>query len=107
VIRWRLRQVMAVREIWTGTRLVELLSTKAGLDLSLVSVRYLMNEKPKQLRLVTLEALCVALDCSPWDIMDWSPNQARKAARERLTGNPGRATKAQSVRPALYPEEDF
>lgn len=107
MIQWRLRQLMAAREIWTGTRLVELLRTKAGLELSLVSVRHLMNEKPKQLRFVTLEALCVALDCSPWDIMDWSPNEARKTARERLTGSPVRLTRPQPSRPALYPEEDF
>lgn len=106
MIQWRLRQVMAAREIWTGTRLVELLRTKAGVELSNVSVRQLMNEKPKQVRLATLEALCVALDCSPWDIMEWSPAEALKAARERLKGEPMRLTKV-PAKPAMYPEEDF
>jgi DNA-binding Xre family transcriptional regulator len=107
VIQWRLRQVMAAREIWTGTRLVELLRKKAGVELSLVSVRQLINEKPKQLRLTTLEALCVALDCSPWDIMDWSVGEALKVARERLKGDPVRLAKSKSGQAVLYPEEDF
>lgn len=107
MIRWRLRQVMAAREIWTGKRLLDLLRTKAGIDLSHVAVMRLVNEKPKQVRLATLEALCVALDCSPWDIMDWSPEEAQMEAAERLKGNPVRLVSPPAAKPALFPEEDF
>lgn len=107
MIQWRLRQVMAAREIWTGQGLLELLRTKAGVDLSHVAVMRLVKEKPKQVRLVTLEALCVALDCSPWDIMDWSPDEARREAAQRLKGKPVRLVSPPSTKPTLFPEEDF
>jgi putative transcriptional regulator len=107
MIQWRLRQVMAAREIWTGQRLLELLRTKAGVDLSHVAVMRLVKEKPKQVRLATLEALCVALDCSPWDIMDWSPEEAQRDAQERLKGDPVRLVTPRPTKPSLFPEEDF
>lgn len=107
MIQWRLRQVMAVREIWTGKRLMELMESKAGVRLSHPSVMQLVNEKPKQVRLTTLEALCVALDCSPWDILQWSPSEALEAARERLNGEPVRLMTSPTKQPVLYPEEDF
>lgn len=107
MIQWRLRQVMAAREIWTGQGLLELLRTKAGVELSHVAVMRLVKEKPKQVRLVTLEALCMALDCSPWDIMDWSPDDARREAAGRLKGKPVRLVSPSPPVPTLFPEEDF
>lgn len=107
MIRWRLRQVMAEREIWTGMRLLELIRSKAGVELSHVSVMRLVNEPPKQVRLATLEALCVALDCTPWDIMAWVPEEAQAAAAARLKGQPVRLVTPPVSQPALFPEEDF
>ena len=107
MIRWRLRQVMAAREIWTGQGLLDLLRTKAGVDLSHVAVMRLVKETPKQVRLTTLEALCVALDCSPWDIMDWSPDEARSEAAQRLKGQPVRLVTPPPAKVTLFPEEDF
>lgn len=107
MIHWRLRQVMAVREIWTGKRLMELIESKAGVRLSHPSVMQLVNEKPKQVRLTTLEALCVALNCSPWDLLQWSPGEALEAARERLNAEPVRLVSLPTKQAALYPEEDF
>jgi putative transcriptional regulator len=107
MIQWRLRQVMAEREIWTGQGLLALLRGKAGVDLSHVAVMRLVKEKPKQVRLVTLEALCVALDCSPWEIMAWSPDEARREAAQRLQGQPIRLTSSPPTKSTLFPEEDF
>jgi putative transcriptional regulator len=107
MIHWRLRQVMAAREIWTGMRLLELIRSKAGIELSHVSVMRLVNETPKQVRLATLEALCVALDCSPWDIMSWVPEEAQAAAVERLKGKPVRLVLPTPNQSSLFPEEDF
>lgn len=107
MIQWRLRQVMAAREIWTGKRLMELLESKAGVKLSHPSVMQLVNEKPKQVRLTTLEALCIALDCSPWDILHWSVGEAKAAARDRLNGEPIRLVPSPTRQAVLYPEEDF
>lgn len=107
MIDWRLRQVMAVRQIWTGQRLLDLIRSKAGVELSHVSVMRLVNEPPKQVRLSTLQALCVALDCSPWDIMAWVPEEAYAAAAERLNGQPVRLITSSPRQPSLFPDEDF
>lgn len=107
MIQWRLRQVMAAKEIWTGQGLLDLLRNKAGVDLSHVAVMRLVKEKPKQVRLATLEALCVALDCSPWDIMTWSPDEARREAAQRLKGQPVRLASSPATKPTLFPEEEF
>jgi putative transcriptional regulator len=107
MIQWRLRQVMATREIWTGQGLLHLLRSKAGVDLSHVAVMRLVNERPKQVRVVTLEALCVALDCSPWDIMAWLPDEAKRQAALRLKGKPVRLVSPPPTKPTLFPEEDF
>ncbi len=66
---WRLRMAAAERGVWTGAELRRLLAEKAGLRLSAASVSALMTKQPSQVRLSTLAALCVALDCTPNDLI--------------------------------------
>jgi putative transcriptional regulator len=72
VIVWRLRMACAERGVWTGAELRRLLAERAGLRLSAASVSALMTKQPSQVRLTTLAALCVALDCTPNDLFDLS-----------------------------------
>ncbi len=65
LIRWRLRQVMASREVWTAKDLRELLARRGGLELSKQSVSVLVNKPPVQVKVETLQALCTALKCTP------------------------------------------
>jgi putative transcriptional regulator len=69
-LRWKLRMVAAQREIWTGAQLRRLLAERAGVEMSAASVSALMRQAPKQLRLSTLQALCVALDCQPGELIE-------------------------------------
>lgn len=64
-LRWRLRQVMASREVWTGKDLRELLTQRANFTLSGPSVYALINNEPTQVKTETLQALCTALRCTP------------------------------------------
>lgn len=64
-LRWRLRQVMASREVWTGKDLRELLAQRANFTLSAPSVYALINNEPTQVKTQTLQALCTALRCTP------------------------------------------
>ncbi|WP_236703379.1 helix-turn-helix domain-containing protein [Lentzea aerocolonigenes] len=64
-LRWRLRQVMASRDVWKGTELQELLTRRANFALSLPSISALMNNQPVQMKTETLQALCTALKCTP------------------------------------------
>ena len=97
VIRWRLRMAAAQREVWTGAQLRRLLADKAGLELSAASVSALMTRQPAQVKLETLAALCIALDCAPGDLFDIDTTAAarpavpaRTPARAQASGNGGR-----------------
>jgi putative transcriptional regulator len=80
-VRWKLRMAAAQREIWTGAQLRRLLAERAGVEMSAASVSALMRQAPKQLKLSTLQALCVALDCQPGDLIEVDTTPVVKAAR--------------------------
>jgi DNA-binding Xre family transcriptional regulator len=79
-IRWRLRMAAAQREVWTGAELRRLLLDKAGLELSSASISALLTKQPAQVKLETLAALCVALDCTPADLLELDPTPAAAPA---------------------------
>jgi putative transcriptional regulator len=64
-IEWRLRKVMASRDVWNATELRELLAQRAGFELSLQSVDVLIKKQPVQVKVATLQALCTTLRCTP------------------------------------------
>jgi DNA-binding Xre family transcriptional regulator len=71
----------AQREVWTGAQLRRLLAERAGVEMSAASVSALMRQPPKQLKLSTLQALCVALDCQPGDLIEVDTTPVVKPAR--------------------------
>ena len=92
-VRWTLRMAAAKREIWTGAQLRRLLAERAGTQMSAASVSALMREAPKQLKLSTLAALCVALDCQPGELIEIDttpvarkPAPAKSAPKRRSGG---------------------
>ncbi|MCE7011669.1 helix-turn-helix transcriptional regulator [Kibdelosporangium philippinense] len=64
-IEWRLRKVMASRDVWAAKELRELLIQRAGFELSLQAVSDLMKKQPVQVKVATLQALCTTLRCTP------------------------------------------
>ncbi|WP_411107700.1 helix-turn-helix domain-containing protein [Streptomyces sp. cmx-4-9] len=86
----------AERGVWTGTQLRRLLAEKAGLDLSPASVSALFTKRPSQVKLSTLAALCVALDCAPGDLLVLRP-----AVPAPVSASPGLAYR----RPAPGPPQ--
>ncbi|MFZ0383590.1 MAG: helix-turn-helix transcriptional regulator [Solirubrobacteraceae bacterium] len=80
-VRWKLRMAAAQREIWTGAQLRRLLAERAGVEMSAASVSALMRQAPKQLKLSTLQALCVALDCQPGELIEVDTTPIAKPAR--------------------------
>ena len=96
-VRWRLRMAAAQREVWTGAELRRLLAERAGLDMSAASVSALMTKQPSQLKLVTLGALCTALECGPGDLLevDITPVEVKakptKASRAQVKTARGRS----------------
>ena len=72
-LEWRLRKVMADREIWTGSELARLMKEKAGYSLSAPSISALLTGSPKQMKAETMDALCTALECTPADLWRHTP----------------------------------
>ncbi len=73
-LKWRLRQVMADRGIWSGAELGRLMEQKAGYKLSAPSISALLTEEPRQVKAQTMDALCSALDCTPSDLWQHTPS---------------------------------
>jgi putative transcriptional regulator len=82
-LKWRLRQVMADRGIWSGAELGRLMEQKAGYKLSAPSLSALLTEQPKQMKAQTLDALCTALDCTPADLWQHTPSLVRVETLEQ------------------------
>ncbi len=72
-ISWNLRMVAAERNIWTGAQLRRALRDRAGYTLSSASVSALLTGTPRQVKVATLTALCVALECQPGDLLVAAP----------------------------------
>ncbi|HEV8373807.1 MAG TPA: helix-turn-helix transcriptional regulator [Actinomycetota bacterium] len=67
--RWRLREVMATRGIFSTAALRPLLATR-GIHLSSSQVYRLVAETPERLSLKVLVALLDILDCSMEDLIE-------------------------------------
>lgn len=67
--RWRLRQVMASRDMFATTDLLEPLAER-GIRLSSSQVYRLVVERPERLSLKTLMALMDILDCTMDDLIE-------------------------------------
>lgn len=79
--RWRLRQVMASREMFATTDLLGPLAQR-GVRLSSSQVYRLVVERPERLSLKILMALLDILDCTMDDLIEpvAAPQPAKKAA---------------------------
>jgi DNA-binding Xre family transcriptional regulator len=78
--RWRLRELMAERGMFSTTELVPLL-TERGIALSASQVHRLVTGVPERLSLPVLAALCDILEVSPADlIVTDASNAAPRAA---------------------------
>ncbi|WP_433678746.1 helix-turn-helix domain-containing protein [Nocardia sp. CA-119907] len=67
--RWNLREVMAMRGLFTTISLQPLLA-EWGIELSSSQIHRLVTERPERLSLRVLMALMVILDCSMEDLIE-------------------------------------
>lgn len=78
--QWRLRALMAQRELYLTTDLVPLLAER-GVVLSREHVFRLVTSPPQRLSMDVLAALCGILECSPNDLIEIETvNQSLKKA---------------------------
>ncbi|MBP2656334.1 MAG: helix-turn-helix transcriptional regulator [Firmicutes bacterium] len=115
MLKWKLKQIMVEKGLWTGQELLELLETRAGIIVSHTAVMQLIKNDPKAIRWQTLDALCTALECSPWELIEYSPSVAKREAAYKAVGERegairpyARKNKGQEKpKKTLYPEESF
>ena len=62
-IHWRLKTYLANHGIYSATALQRKIVDKTGVLISIQNLCNYLNEKPKVLRLHTMELICTALDC--------------------------------------------
>ena len=82
--RWHLRQVMASREMFATTDLIQPLAQR-GVRLSSSQVYRLVTERPERLSLKILMALLDILDCSMEDLIE-SAAAVGPAGKARAAG---------------------
>jgi DNA-binding Xre family transcriptional regulator len=85
--RWHLRRVMASREMFATTDLIEPLAQR-GIRLSSSQVYRLVVERPERLSLKILMALLDILDCSMEDLIEPAA-PATPAGKARAAGGTG------------------
>lgn len=84
-LEWRLRKVMAEKEIWSGSELARLMKEKAGRSLSAPSISALLNGVPKHVKAETMDALCTALECTPSDLWKHTPTYTHSTNNKNQT----------------------
>jgi DNA-binding Xre family transcriptional regulator len=102
---WRLREVMATRQIFTATELVPLLKDR-GIDLSASQVHRLVSGTPERLSLQVLSAFCDILGCTPADLVTTTAENAgvrKTATDDRPT--PPTVTKLRPRPARILPDE--
>ena len=67
--QWKLRSVMAQRNLWKSTELVPLLKSR-GITLSESQVYRLVTGAPERIPARTFAALCDILECTPNDLFE-------------------------------------
>lgn len=78
-MKWNLRMAAAERGIWKSSELRRLLAD-AGLEMSVGKMSSLWTGTPTTVRLDDLDVICLALDCTPGDLLvaDLDAAAARK-----------------------------
>lgn len=76
MIRFRLHKVAADRDI---TKIKDV-AAKAGL--SALAVSGIWNNASVRVDLATLDALCKALDCTPGDLLEYTPEVSTKGKKK-------------------------
>ena len=62
-------------DVMMAKRKMGLTELSKEVDVTMANLSILKNNKAKAIRFTTLEAICRALDCQPWDILEYVPDE--------------------------------
>ena len=83
--RWRLREIMATRGLFSTTHLAPLLAER-GITLSASQIHRLVTGTPERLSLPVLAALCDLLEVTPAELIE---THAKNATTRKTGGETG------------------
>ena len=107
--QWKLRQLMATREMYATTDLVPLLADR-GVVMTSTQVYRIVTGTPERLNMQLLAALCDIFGASPNDLIE--PYVASSSRRGRKTGTTGTpkvpksGSRNRPTRAVIKPAED-
>jgi DNA-binding Xre family transcriptional regulator len=107
-IRWRLRVMMAERNIKTATDLGRRLR-EVGLEISSQQLARVVNDMPQRMNTDLLAGLLTVLDCTPGDLLEVKESGSDSAGKGKIVSGTPRATTSQrrrSPRPSIPVEAD-
>lgn len=97
--RWKLRKLMADKDMFQTSDLVPLLAER-GIHLSREQVYRLVTQPPQRLSMDTLAALCDVLSCTPNDLIEIDTVHAQVTKTAGTTGT-GRLDPPQAPRTTI------
>ena len=105
-IRWRVRVMMAERDIRTATDLGRRLR-EVGLEISSQQLARVVNEMPQRMNTDLLAGLLTVLDCTPGDLLEVKESDSDSAGKGKIASGALRTTTPQRRRPPRpsVPEE--
>lgn len=75
-INWKIKTFIAKKHaIFTLVELQKKITTKTGVIISTQNLANIVNRRPKQIRLETMELMCSALECNLSDFLEIKPKQ--------------------------------
>ena len=85
-IHWRLKTYLATAHgIYHATTLQKRIVKRTGVLISVQNVRGYMNQKPKSIRLKTLELIVTALECRMSDFLEIKPAEISIGETRKLS----------------------
>lgn len=85
-INWKLKTYLFTKHsVSKVTAVQKLIAAKTGVTISKQNLCNYLNEKPKALKLETIEILCTAFDCKLSDFCEVIPSKKQKPADRKLS----------------------
>lgn len=85
-IEWNLKTYLAKKHaIYSATELRKVIIKQTGIIISLQNLCNYLNEKPKMIRLETIDILCSALNCKLENFCRIIPSSRKKKDNEKLS----------------------
>jgi len=86
VIQWKLKSALAKKhQLYTVTDLQKLIVKKTGVVISVANLCKVVNQRPRMIRLETMEIICSALECELSTFLKIGPKGFKASTTRKLS----------------------